>query len=207
MTFAQKDMYEMKEIFLFDSFQDGVINFIISPSTKAKINYGTVSEKIYFLDKDSTILELTNFRGVSTVQIADRTFEHIKEGILYEKIVAGDFSFYIRWRTKYRLGAKTGAYGMQTETSSITNYSSIYGQHSGETYHLKTNQQVKTSKNNEYYVKLNGKFKKFNSLNALAKLFKAHQDTIRKYIETEKLKFENIEDIQKAVAYAASLYN
>lgn len=199
---AQTSNSDVNEIFLLKDFENGVVNFKSGHSTKAKLNYGTIGQRMYFMDNESSVLVLTNTEDISTVNIAGRLFEHSKNGQFYEKIPIGDSYMYIDWKIKV-ITAKIGAYGTKDNTSAIANLSS-FGSDYGRIYIFEIPEKIKTISSNSYLIKVNGKFKKFYSFKELAKILKLEKGVMDSYIKQENLDFKNIEDIKKGVEFAMS---
>ncbi|MDU1890365.1 MAG: hypothetical protein E6767_06705 [Dysgonomonas sp.] len=196
---AQQEYYK----FLFDHFQKGKIVYTNSESRETKLNYETITEKIYFMLQDSTIWELAQPEKIALVYINDRAFEYINKGVFYERIKAGSGFLYVRWKSNVVSTGKEGGYGIKSNTGAIENINQTYGK--GSIYGLKAAEDFKTVSRNMYYLKNKNKFKYFTSFNALAKQFKKHEATIKAYIKTEDLDFKKLKDIEKAVAYAYQL--
>ncbi|MFV0419895.1 MAG: hypothetical protein ACK5KT_14340 [Dysgonomonas sp.] len=196
-SFSQQN----KEFYLFNEFQMGKLIYKSGATTEGYFNYNTEKDRLLFLDADSTIMELLNPAVVSGVYINDRYFEHIKNGLCYEIIKVGEAVLYVRWHSVAISQGKTGAYGMQYNTSSIENYSTVSSP-SGVAK-LSINIQYNAKYKNIYYVKVKGKLQSFTSLNSLAKIFKNHQNEIKDAFKDENLNFENLDDVKKAVAYCA----
>lgn len=203
LTFApiygQEENMNINEIFLFEYFENGVVHFKSGHTAKAKLNYGTVRQQMYFKDKESSILVLANVSDILTVNIGDRVFEHWKRGQFYEKIPTGNGFMYIDWKIKI-ISAKVGAYGGEDHTSAITNLGSFIGK-DNQLNALNINENVKTISSNRYYVKVKGKLKEFSNFKGLAKIFKFDNNKMNEFVEKEKLNFTKVDDIKKGVAY------
>jgi hypothetical protein len=187
--------------FLFDTFHDGKILYVNGGERTAKLNYDKVIERALFmlLDVDSTILELANTSEIAELNIANRTFEHVKNGLFYEKIEAGQVFFYVRWKSTVVSKGKAGGYGTRSATGAIDNVSQTMSR--GGLYNLKSSEEFALNSHNACYLKIDGKFRRFNSFKALAKLFKNREKEIEAYIKAENSDFDNLEDIKRAVEY------
>jgi hypothetical protein len=198
---AQKEEYTG---FLFDKFEKGKIVYKKGDKiTESNFNYETIMEKMLFMLPDSTLLELAIPDIVDVIEIEGRTFEHMKDGMFYEKVEAGTGFLYIRWKSKVISEGKPGPYGTKPGTAHIENISQTTSM--GSIYGLKLNEDFKVEPNNIYYLKADNKFKRFDSFDSLAKQFKKHKNEIKAYVKQENLSFKNTEDIEKAVAYAFQL--
>ncbi|MBK5722731.1 hypothetical protein JGH11_17805 [Dysgonomonas sp. Marseille-P4677] len=191
------------EGYLFDKFKDGKVIFKNGQISNAPFNYNTLSEKLLFMS-DGEMLELANPNQVVLVNIDNRIFEHIKDGLFYERIKVGDGALYVRWKSLSISKGKKGAYGVTSSTSSIDNINQISS--SGNVVKLKSDEEFRVTPRNQYFLKIANKFKEFNSADSLAKLFKGHEDEIKKYIKDAQLDFNKIEDLKKAIEFCGQ-YN
>lgn len=193
----------LKDGYLFDKFEDGKAILKNGQISKALFNYNTISEKLFFIS-DGKILELANPDQVVLVNMDGRVFEHIKNSLFYERIKIGDEALYVRWRSVSLSKGKKGAYGQTSTTSSIDNINQISSV--GNVVKLKTDEEYNIVPRNLYYLKIGNKFKEFKSPDSLSKLFKGHEEEIKTYIKEQKLGFDNIEDVKKAVAFCEPFY-
>jgi len=192
--------------FLFDKFEKGKVIYIKGGQvTKGYFNYETITEKMLFMLQDSTIFEFARPDIITSVKIGNRTFDHIKNGLFYEKIKAGNGILYIRRRSRLIPEGKTGPYGTKPGTGAIDNISLITSM--GSTYGLKSVENFNVEVSNSYYIKHKNKFRRFDSFVDLAKQFKNHEKEIRNFVKEQNLNFRNQEDIQKAIAYCFQFDN
>ena len=187
--------------FFLDTFHNGEILYVNGGKRTAKLNYDKVTERALFmlLDADSTILELANTSEVVELNFAGRTLEHVKNGLFYERIKTGQGFLYVRWKSTVISKGKAGGYGIRSATGAIDNVGQTVS--GGRLYDLKSDEEFTLNSHNTYYLKIDGKFKRFNSFKALTKLFKKREKEIKAYIEAEKPDFDNQEDIKKVVEY------
>ena len=187
--------------YLFDKFEDGKAIMKSGQTSKALFNYNTILEKLLFMS-DNEMLELANPEQVVLVNINNRIFERVKNSLFYERIQVGSGTLYIRWKSSSISKGKKGAYGQTYSTSSIDNVNQINS--AGNAVKLKSTEEFDLVVRNAYYLKIDNKFKEFKSPDSLSKLYKGHEDEIKKYIKEQKLDFVNIEDIKKAVEFSES---
>jgi len=190
--------------FLLEKFERGrVIYKSGGQVTDGNFNYDTVTEKMLFMLSDSTIFELARPDIVSEVNILDRTFEHIKNGLFYEKVSIDGNNLYIRWKSRAISEGKDAGYGTKSSTGAIDNVSQISV--GGMMYHMRDTEEYKMISNNTFYIKVNNKFKRFDSFNSLAKLFKENQEAIKVFVKEQNLNFNNVDNIKEAVRYSFGL--
>ncbi|WP_029906065.1 hypothetical protein [Prevotella sp. 10(H)] len=191
---------------LFDQFQKGKVMFTDGKTAERLFNYNMVAEKLLYLSEDSTVMELIHPETVVFLKVDDRTFEHIKNGVLYERVSAGKSSvFYIRWRKTMLSETRKGPYGTDSPTGNISNISHIYSP-SGNVIKLKKDHDYTITPDNAYFLKVKKTFKRLSSVNDLAKFFKGHEKSIKKYAKDENIKFDHPQDIKRIIAYCEQLY-
>ncbi|WP_029906063.1 hypothetical protein [Prevotella sp. 10(H)] len=196
---------QTKQGYLFDEFQKGRTVFRNGSAAETFFNYNTLKEKLFFVSQDSVTMEVANPENIVIAKIGDKSFEHVKNGVFYERVNAGNNSvFYIQWRSTLQSKGKNTGYGTKSTVSSIDNVSRITDEY-GDTYMLRVDKEFDTLPNNSYYLKIKNRFKRFTSANDLAKLYKGHGESIKKYAKDEDIKFDNIEDIKKIIAYCELL--
>jgi len=199
LGFAQTK--EKKNGFLFENFTQGTMVYKEGATSKSKFNYHVGLEKMLFLNNENKILQLANPSIVNHIKIGDRIFEHIKDGIFYEKISVNNLLLYIRWHSKMTSKGREGAYGTKSHTSSTGYLDRITDK--GETFELNSNEEFEMESLNFFFLKINNKFQRFSSVDSLAKLFKNHKEEISKYLKEQNYNFKDIEDVKKAVQYCS----
>ncbi|HML65753.1 MAG TPA: hypothetical protein PKC55_13050 [Dysgonomonas sp.] len=186
--------------YLCDQFMDGKIIYKDNKKiSKGFFNYDTVSEKLLFLS-EKKIMELSDVSDIEYVEFNKRIFEHIKGNVFYEKIKVKDLFFYIRRSSNIIQEGTSGAFGTKSNTTAIMSIGSILAE--DKKYNLNSS-GYSVYPNDSYYLKLESKFKRFNSINSLAKLFKDQESTIKEQLKELNLDFKNIEDVKKAVEYCS----
>lgn len=202
ISFAKLSAQELPDgIFLFDEFVPGTVVYKNGTESHSLLNYDKVDEKMYFLlqEPDSVIMEFAMTSSISYITIGDRTFVHIKEGQFYEKITVTDGFFFVRWKSTIVSEGKAGGYGTTSGTGAIDNASKAFGHSTSQK--LASTEKLKTNPHNSYYLSVEGKFKRFESFNTLAKLFKKQKKEINDFSKTENLNFKKLDDVKKAVDY------
>ncbi|MDR2948408.1 MAG: hypothetical protein LBV71_04290 [Prevotella sp.] len=193
---------DFEKRYIYDQFTSGRVVYKDGGGSNGLFNYDTVLERLLFVSEDK-ILEISNPSDVAFVKIDDRTFEHIKGGIFYEKIlVNNDNAFYIQWKSKLKSKGKKEGYGMTSNTSAVTSWEDVYTGHS-PVVKLNVNEDLFVDSNNSYYLKIKNSYKKFYSLDSLAKLFKGREEEIKGYLKDQNLNFKKLNDIKKAIEYCS----
>ncbi len=184
--------------YLFEKFENGRAFFKNGSASHSIFNYDLVDQKILFKDNNE-ILELADPSSIIYINIDGRTFEHIKNETFYEKISYDKTDLYINWKSTKISEGKNAGYGGKSQTSSVANITRVNRE--GGTHKLKSGEEFNLQSNNTFYLKIDHKLKRFDSLNSFAKLFKRYEEQIKAGLKNENLDFRNIEDVKKAVQY------
>lgn len=194
--YSQKDL---GYVYLFENFQEGSAVYRTGSKSKSLFNYELISGKIHFKE-NNTILEIAYPAIIKYITIGDQTFEYINENEFYEKIDLGDIDLYIKHKAALISKGKNAGYGGRSQTTAIDNINQISST-GGFIYKLNVDEDFNIKDENKYFLKINGKFKRFNSVNSLAKLFKNDENKIKTDLSKENLNFNKLDDIKKAVKY------
>lgn len=92
---------------------------------------------------------------------------------------------------------------MRSVNNSSTEMKNINQDFNGHTPDLVLGKDVVKQPKNSYFLKIKGKFQKFNSFDSLAKIFKKHELEIKEQLKESNFDFKNIEDVKKAVEYCS----
>lgn len=195
---------ELDQRYLFDKFEKGRVVYKKGGVSGALFNYNILTGKLVFLGDDATIMELANPSLISTVDIGGRIFEQVKGSDFYEKIKLSseDLPLYIKWHSSLVTKGKTGAYGIKSVNTSSVEKASLNQDNDSRIFELKVDKDIVMNPKNTFFLKIDNKFKKFSSVDSLAKLFK-NENEIKEYLKSQKLDFKNIDDVKKAVEFCS----
>jgi len=200
------NLYSQNEnnyLLLFDDFQQGVAMLKSNKKSTNLFNYELATGKVLFKNNND-IMELADPESINFIKIGDRIFEHIKGNEFYEKIDVGDIDLYIHHRGSLLSKGKNVGYGARSQTSSTEGINMITNSE-GRVTKLNVDEEFEIKRKNTYYLKIDGKFKRFNSLNSFAKLFKGYETQIEESLKNEKLNFNDTDDIIKAINIANNI--
>ncbi len=178
-----------KPLFIFEKFVNAKIHFKNRSVTVAPMNYDAVNDKMYFKQNED-LMELTNYAMIdSIVWAGKRTFVSYGNGFL-EQVKMDNGTAFIRWRIKNVNVGSRGAFGTVTqgkvESISIRSMG-VFSAGDADSNSADVFQQKNT---NEYFLPLNGKLNKITTLKHLYKLYPAHKDAIKGYVDSEHIKME-----------------
>ncbi|MDU1904045.1 MAG: hypothetical protein E6772_04610 [Dysgonomonas sp.] len=194
---------ENNYLLLFDDFQQGVAMLKTNKKSTNLFNYELATGKVLFKNNDN-IMELADPESISFIKIGDRIFEHIKGRDFYEKINVGNTDLYIYHKGSLLSKGKNVGYGARSQTSSTEGINMITNSE-GRVMKLNVDEDFEIKRKNIYYLKIDGKFKRFNSLSSFAKLFKGQESQIEESLKNERLNFNDTEDIIKAISIANNI--
>ena len=197
---------ERKEGMLFPEFQDGIVVFDDASRAKSTFNYYTIGEKMFYYDEDrKEVLTFANPSNIIGITIGDRFFEKATGNAFYERIKVGKDYFYIRWTSRVVSIGKKGAYGTRSQSTGITNYQMNDNVSRGDLAKFTQEDGTRNDMDFEFYLKINGTFRKFNSAKSLSKLIGGHLQELENFVRENNIDFKNSEDVAKLVAYAKEL--
>lgn len=202
-SFALQSQNKLDFTYLYDSFRQGTVKFKAGNTRNALFNYELASGKIHF-NNNNTVLELGSPESIEQITIGKDTFVHIQGPTFYQKINLENIDLYINHRGVLISKGRLAGYGGHSKIASISNVGLIADEQGGVAK-LEGNEKFEVKMKNNFYLKVNGKFKEFYSVNSLAKLFKKHQKEIKEALRKEKIDFSNINEVIEAVKFCGEL--
>lgn len=191
-------------LFIFEQFSNAKIHFKNRSVTVAAMNYDAVNDKMYFKN-NGELMELSNQEMIDSISWAGKR-SFITNGKSYlEKVNLDNGTCYIAWRIKNVNVGSAGAYGTTTQgkvesisVRSLGVFSATdAASHSGDVFQQKNA--------NEYYLPIDGKFKKVTNLKHLYKLYPEHKDAIKEYADKEKIKMNEPLSVLQVLNYCMGL--
>jgi len=112
--------------FLMPEFGQGVVWFSDRAPAQGKLNICSENDSLWFLDEKGEKLVASDIKTVTKVEIADAVFVY-NNGQFYRIYpVKDDVAVAVRRELKILRGAKQGAYGGYSQTSSIREYTAVH---------------------------------------------------------------------------------
>ena len=185
--------------FLFDEFQNAVVIFKDGSQYHEKMNYNILLEKFFFIDRaDQTKKILSNPQDVRVIQFGNRVF--YMEGDKGIEIIPINPTLYVQYKGNIRKEASKGAYGQASETTYIRTYGGIYG-NGGERFEFDPEKLILGNRYNNYWIERKGKKKSFKNFKQFIKLYPDKKEEIEKFIENNRIDFNNVEQIKTLCIY------
>lgn len=151
------------------------------------MNYDAVNDKMYFKQNED-LMELTNAYSIDSIVWPGKRSFIPYENKFMEIVNIENGKVYIHWRiNNVNIGSK-GALGMVTQAKVESINIRSMGVFSAESNRINTADIYKQKNANEYYIPIEGKLKKVNSLKHIYKLYPKHKEEIKEYAKTENIK-------------------
>ena len=184
--------------FVVPEFQSGVVIFNDGNYSRGPINISTIEQRIYFIASDGQYQVLSNEDQVTRATIKNRTFVKSKYGYVEllrnnEKASLGAVR-----RTSFFETEKVGAYGMASQTTSVTTIGSI--QTNGTMYTLGVDQKTPFKYKIIPYLYKDGKVLMTTKKN-FQKCFPAKKAEIDAYLKDNSVNFEDMDDMTALYEY------
>ena len=177
--------------FLFDKYEDAQVLLRAGGELKSKMNYSIVVNKFYFIDpQDKQVKELANPGDILLIKIAGRTFYPESNGAGIEMLPTKPV-VYVQYKATARKEAPMGAYGTRSETTAVQSYGTITS--NGQSYKLEGEKIIVSNRHHVYWVEKDDKMKQFRNFKQLAKIYSKHRAEVEKYIEDNKVNFEDVD--------------
>lgn len=191
--------------FLFGDYQDAVIYMKNGRQVHNKMNYNLVSERFYFIDEQDgqQVKILANADEVNIIKFGDRVFYPEKSAGI--EILSSEPLFYVQYKGTARDKPKPAGYGGTSSVSSSTTYSMV-GSNSGRLTATYDPGKLELGKRyNVYWVEKKGKKKEIRNMKQFLKLNSPQREKLERYIQENKVKFDDAQQMLGLYVYADSL--
>jgi hypothetical protein len=195
--YPQSDQLSNLPQFLYPDFSISKVKMKVGKDITIMLNYNLVTEKMIFLQKEK-VYDMINQGSVDTIYMNGLRFVPFGKAF-YEVIPGPHLTFYIQHRGSILSPPKPAAFGGTSEVSSSTYMNRI--NLGSEVYNMKLNSDLRVKYDPLYWVKLNETMYCFTGEKQFLKVFSGSEDKIKQYIRSNKLKFENRDDLLKIWSY------
>lgn len=178
--------------FVIPEFESGIITFHDGNFSRGPVNISTIEQRVYFIGTDGKYQVLTNEDQVSRVSIKGRTFIKSKYGYIDLLKMSGDVALGAVRRVSFFETEKKGAYGMVSQTTSVTTIGTL--QQGGQMYTLGVDQTTPFKYSVTPYLYKNSKVYLSNKKNFL-KCFPDKKEAIEQYLKDHNVDFERLDDV------------
>ena len=179
--------------FVMPDFQAGIVTFHDGNYSRGPVNISTIEQRVYFIATNGEKQILTNEDQVSRVSIKGRTFIKSKYGYIELLDAIGDGALGAVRRTSFFETEKKGAYGMASQTTSVTTIGSI--QQGGQLYTLGVEQNTPFKYKVIPYLYKNSRVYLSNKKNFI-KCFPDKKAVIEAYLKENSVDFEDLDAVR-----------
>lgn len=187
--------------YMFEEFTNGKVLMKNRGVVNTTFNYDWISQEINYMNGQEQMI-LTGLEMIDTVYMADRKF--IPYGnIFLEVIPVGEDFLFVNWKMDVKNKGKAGAMGMTSHAT--TSQKVDVGNLKGHALEKSDIYVYDASFANTYYIRVDDKFKIFNSEKSFLKLFpKEKAEEIKAYIKKEHVDFKKPSDVITLVGYVVN---
>ncbi len=195
------DCFPVNERYRYPEFITGRIWVRSGVYSEAKLNYNFLnSEMEYIRNKDTLVI--ANKKDIRFIVVAQDTFYYDK-GYYMEQIYGGPLKVVLKQFMKLKETQKQDSYGTTSAGAAMTSYGSLPA--NGNFYRLTANTDMVFQRTLEYYLSdPSGGFVQYTKKNVL-QLFPRHEDAIKPFLKSNKIKFDNRDDLLKLSEFLGSL--
>lgn len=198
--FAQDKNEKSVTHYVFPDFVSGKVKYKSGVATSTKLNYNSILQEMIYSEKGK-LMALAYLDLIDTVFLEQRIFIPVEKAF-YEVLAKGDVSLYAQYTCNIIPPGQPAAYGGTSQTSAVTNYSSINS--GGQLYELKLPDDYKLSPGCLYWINKNGTFYRASNVNQFSKVFPEKADAIKNWAKKNKVDIRNKEDIMKLFGFCLS---
>lgn len=191
MTDAEVDSLE----YIMPSFSIGTVLFQNGERSQALLNINTFDNAIRFIDENKDTLIVKNEEDVKSVYIKNRYFAKWQRKYVELLNPTNDTSIGIhRYINAIPKKNVVGAYGMASETASVSNLSHI-SDNTGSTYKLKQRGKFELSYHEDLYICKGARIYPANT-RGFQKVYPKLKNQIAQFVKDNDIDFRSLDSIQ-----------
>lgn len=195
--FAQRKNEVSITHYIFPDFVNAKVIFKTGVPVDSKMNYNSILQEMIYSDKGK-LMAMANLQLVDTVLLEGRKFIPVDK-VFYEVLIDGDIALCAQYTCSIIPPGQPAAYGGTSQTSAVTNYSSLNS--GGQLYQLTLPTDYKLSPMCIYWIKKDGDYYRAYNLNQFTKVFSAKADEIKAWAKKNKPDFKNQDDVLKLFGF------
>jgi hypothetical protein len=203
LTSAQSYVHSNLPQYLYPEFSSAVIKMKNGKSVASELNYNMVTGNMVF-EKDGDFYDFINPGLIDTIYLQDSKFIRFGKAF-YEIIYPAPIPLFLHHKGNVVPVGKEAGYGTKSQTSSITNISSMSAQNGFYNLELPPNLMVTVDK--IYWINLDNNMFSFMNLKQFLKIFPGKEDELKKYIKSNHIKIDRRDDIIKLMRYCNDIIN
>jgi hypothetical protein len=183
--------------YIFPEFRKGKIKFKNLQVTEMMLNYNSVTEEMIF-DSNGKKLAIADPMSIDTIRIQGRKFIPT-QNIFYEVILESWVPLLIRHTATVISPGKPSGYGTTSQTSAITQKSSLVASRGIYEIHLPGEYEV--TPETEFMIKQDSKIYKISNSNQVIKYFPEKKEAIREFVKKNRTSFKKSEDMKMLIDF------
>lgn len=182
-------------VYMYPEFQNGTILFADRSTSEGMVNLYLIGSQVHFIASTGDTLLMRDQDNARVLSIGRDTYIRHDRSWVRLLAVKGGLAIGIRSSVNIEQPKKTGAYGMEDVTSSITSVSALYDvpSASAQTVYLKSLQNIPYSVTHDALLYDGNKLHITNKRN-FNKLFPGKKDLINSYIKENNLNLVKARD-------------
>jgi hypothetical protein len=193
----------MKEMFLYPSFESGIVEYKNGQRFKSKMNYNRVISAIQFIDEKGDTLALADESNINAVNVGSDLFVYGPSLCLIGVKTDGKTRLFKSERIRIADKQKTGGYGIPNSTGTIESIDRLDTKLDWHTLDL--NESLLISKVTTYYIEsATGELVPASRKNILA-LYPAKDEEVKTYIKANHLDFNKENDLITISGFLSTL--
>ncbi len=193
-------------VLLYEEATKGSITFKDKTFARALLNINLLTNEILFVNDKKELIPIDNQNQVLFASIGKDIFFNTSKGLVQVIANVNEIKLGILRQFKTESKETTGAYGIPSTTSSVTQVSSIMSnQSSMPTFtQLSVNQKVDLGYSEVFYLIKNDKFYSISNSKPFSKVFNMDKKELDSFAAKENIKFNEREDVLKIFNHCSS---
>lgn len=184
---------------VFPDFKQGNVLFKDGTKSVALLNYDTFEEQMIF-QNGNKILALASPELISSIEIEGRMFEWLEGDVFLEKLKP-ESVLYKRNRNQLMSKGKGTAFGGVSNTSSVQPVNNLPRGFDKQASELSVDEDFDLLPDHIFYIKEESGFTSLTTPKQLCRVFDIDKKAITKFIKSEMIDLQNIDDLMKVIAY------
>ena len=195
------DYFPPSERFRYPEFITGRMYVKSGVYSEYKLNYDFLNGEMEYIRSRDT-LTISNTRDIRYITVAQDTF-YYDNGSYFELLSGSTLKVFLKQYIRLKETLKKDSYGTASSGSSTTSYGSLPV--NGNFYALTANEDMVFQRTLEYFLPASsGGFVPYTKKSVL-QLFPEDEDAIKAYLKSNKIKFDNRDDLIKLAEFLGSL--
>ena len=195
------DVLPSSEIFSYPSFTPATVFFRNGATADARLNYNRVVDEMHFIDPTGDTLAIDSEKQLNYIVINTDSF-YYDQGYVRLLSSGGLLKLGIRQRWVTVDTRQFAAYNSNNNSERLFSFATL--RQGGRLYDLTVNQDMTLETTESYYFGNSFNHFLFASKASLLSLLPKQQGAIKKYLKENKVRFNNLDDLNKLLQFINS---